>query len=108
MIQPIQIILSVGILLLTVIVFIKIPNRRYLKLLFLALACVGLIIIYFPDFSTKVANVLGVGRGADLIMYLGFINILTLNLLLYIKYRALKGKFTELTREIAIMKFKKQ
>lgn len=30
----------------------------------------GILFVIFPEFTTKIANLLGIGRGADLILYL--------------------------------------
>ena len=106
MITPIQVILSISLVAITFVFSIKVPGRRIIKAGVILLGLAGLMIIFFPGMSTTVANIIGVGRGADLIMYLGFMNIAILYLIQYMKYRSLKEKVTELAREISILSAK--
>lgn len=61
------------IIILTIIALIDIRyllNRnRILGLLTLSVSALGIYLVIFPDFSTKLANLLGVGRGTDLLLY---------------------------------------
>src|SRR5271165_4053464 len=59
--------------------------------------------IVFPDSTTKVAHVLGVGRGADLLLYLSLFAGIHAFLLLYLRTRRLERKMTELIRAVAIL-----
>src|SRR5271165_6494686 len=58
--------------------------------------------IVFPDSTTKVAHVLGVGRGADLLLYLSLFAGIHAFLLLYLRTRRLERKMTELIRTMAM------
>lgn len=58
--------------------------------------------VIFPGITSDVANALGVGRGADLLLYLGLLAGIHSFLLLYLKERRLDRRITELTRAIAI------
>jgi small membrane protein len=61
---------------------------------------VGLVL--FPDLTTRAAHVLGVGRGADLLLYVSLIAGLHVALLLYLRTRELERKLTELARASAL------
>jgi hypothetical protein len=58
--------------------------------------------VTFPDTTTEIAHVLGVGRGTDLLLYLVIFAGVHVLLLLYMRTRRLESKLTELTRAIAI------
>jgi hypothetical protein len=59
--------------------------------------------VIFPDSTTRVANALGVGRGADLLLYLGLFAGINALLMQYMRTRRLERKLTEHIRATAIM-----
>jgi small membrane protein len=58
--------------------------------------------VLFPNSTTKIAHALGVGRGADLLLYVALFAGIHAFLLLYLKTRRLERKITELIRTMAI------
>jgi hypothetical protein len=58
--------------------------------------------VLFPNNTTKIAHALGVGRGADLLLYVALFAGIHAFLLLYLKIRRLEHKITELIRAMAI------
>lgn len=60
------------------------------------------IFIMFPDLTSRIAHLLGVGRGADLLMYLGMLAGVHLFLLLYLRSRRMERMITEHIRALAI------
>src|SRR6476646_4987202 len=68
------------------------------------LACViGIALVTRPDWSSEAAHFLGVGRGADLILYVWTaISILVLANI-HFRLRAYHSMITLLTRELAIL-----
>jgi len=58
--------------------------------------------VVFPDASTQIARILGVGRGTDLLLYLVIFAGVHAFLLLYMRTRRLERKLTELVRAMAI------
>jgi hypothetical protein len=58
--------------------------------------------IIFPNKSGVVANLLGVGRGADLLLYLSFMSGIILILLVHLKFKNQSIMITELARSIAL------
>ena len=60
------------------------------------------ILVIFPDIAGAFANLLGVGRGADLLLYLSFVIGLILLLLMHIKLKNIESSITELARYIAL------
>ncbi len=66
-------------------------------------AIVLVISAFFPDLTTKVANIFGIGRGADLIGYLT-----TASFLAYLLFRYLRGqreseRVIRLARQVALL-----
>lgn len=72
------------------------------KLVVVIIFFTGIVFILFPDFSTRIANLIGVGRGADLILYLFVIGFLFVFLIFYSKIKSLEKKITKLVRKHAI------
>lgn len=76
----------------------KLAYRLLAAFLFLSAS----LCVIFPGITSEVANSLGVGRGADLLLYLGLLAGIHSFLLLYLKERRMDRRITELTRAIAI------
>lgn len=75
------------------------------KLLFLAIATLSLGGIYFvwdEGQATRIANLMGVGRGADLVLYVYSAISFVLIVSLLIRIKLLHEQFTDLTRAIAL------
>lgn len=62
----------------------------------------GAIVVLFPDFSTVVANKLGVGRGADLVMYVSIPVLFYSVFRLRIRTERLSRDLTDVTRALAL------
>ena len=71
-------------------------------LLTLFVASAGLYFVWVPDHSTQLAELVGIGRGVDLILYLWVVISLIVLLNLHLKLRAQMEIITVLAREIAI------
>ena len=68
----------------------------------------GAVAVLVPDLTNDVAHFVGVGRGADLVMYIAIVAVLFVLLHYYSKFVELQAKMTELTRQVAIMKAESQ
>jgi hypothetical protein len=69
------------------------------SLLFLAMA-IG---IAWPDVTVRVADAVGIGRGADLVFYCGVIVMIVGFWMVYIRLRLLRRQLTLLVRKLAII-----
>src|SRR2546423_1461835 len=67
-------------------------------------ACGGLYFVWFPAHATALAQLAGIGRGVDLIIYTWVVISLLVALNLHLKLRAQMELITALAREIAIAK----
>jgi hypothetical protein len=67
-------------------------------------AFAGLYFVWLPTHATWLAELVGIGRGVDLILYVWVIISLVVMLNLHLKLRSQMELITTLTREIAIAK----
>lgn len=58
--------------------------------------------IYRPELTIRVAAVLGIGRGADLILYVLVISYLLSLWYVYNRFRKLESQLTEIVRYLAV------
>lgn len=80
-------------------------NARHLavrRLLLVGFIIVGVVSILVPDLTTHVANAIGVGRGADLVLYMLLIVVLGFIATTYRRFRAMERQLTLLTRRLAL------
>jgi small membrane protein len=68
----------------------------------LALAGFAIWSIFFPDVWTSLAKRVGIGRGADLILYGLVVAFLGFVVTTYKRFRAMETRFTRLARRIAL------
>jgi hypothetical protein len=98
-----QIILTVG---LSMCLFYIISLGRTLPLVRFGLLCVvlaGYVFIWFPEMTNTLADLVGIGRGADLVMYLWILISLFMILKLHIKLREHSESLTILARKVALI-----
>jgi hypothetical protein len=70
--------------------------------MFVAILLLGMVLVLYPDITMKLANLVGIGRGADLIFYLAILFFCFCFLLSYGKIKELEKNMTELIRNDAI------
>ena len=99
---PIQLILFLMLSLLIAFYFARLRSRVLDRTAVLTMGLVGFTLVAKPDWSTVVAQFLGVGRGADLVTYLGLLGLAFLLLLSYAELRALDMRVADLVRSLAI------
>ncbi len=74
--------------------------RRILLVLFVVGAGVS---VFFPQLLTWLANLVGIGRGTDLLLYILVIAFLGFAATSYRRSRQLETQITELSRQIALL-----
>lgn len=86
-------------------VYIHGQNRLLggIRLLLYAVVGAGIVLVWMPDDSTRVANLLGIGRGADLIYYIWIILSLAVFINVHLKLRQTLTLVTQLARHVAIV-----
>lgn len=104
---PIQILLILAAVVVLLVYFNRLRSRLLDRLLFFLLALIAVVMVIRPDWASGVAHFLGVGRGADLVVYLGITGLAFLWLGLYTRQRELDVRLTELTRRLAMLEAEK-
>lgn len=74
-------------------------GKKLLVLLFFGLAIFSIV---FPDVTTQVANQLGVGRGADLLLYCLTLTLVGFVIDQYLHRKEIESKLVKITRRIAL------
>lgn len=101
MIKPASILFILFLMVFIVYIY-KIKTVLLERLIYLALALVGIVLLVYPSLSTWVANKLGIGRGADLLLYFVIILGLFYAVISDRKIHQLEKQITLLVREIAL------
>jgi hypothetical protein len=99
----IQILLTGLLALLALFVVIQSISSRAVRFAVLAVLAIGAILVWRPEHANAVAHSLGVGRGADLLMYLWVVITLSVILLLYLQIVAVNRTLTQLARRLALL-----
>lgn len=99
---PIQFILIIGFLFTGLFYFVRLRNRIADVLLLFILVATAVLFILFPEWTNVLAKKLGVGRGTDLVLYIGIVLFYFVILKLYARMRKLEQQITELIRKQAI------
>ena len=105
--KPIQPILILFLLVIASVYFMRLRNKTYDRLIVLIFIVAGVVLVMMPDLSAKIAGMVGVGRGADLVLYLGLLALAFICLMLYSKIRELEAALTDLVRSVAISEARK-
>lgn len=86
-------------LVLSIFVYIRSKRKKIIdSIIYTAVILIALIIIIYPDITTDVANLLNVGRGADLVIYLSIVIGLFFYVRLYYRMISLEETVTKLIR----------
>lgn len=62
----------------------------------------GIVTVIFPDLTTRVAQLVGVGRGTDLVLYLLCVVFLFVTVALYLRLNEVHDRYVELARRLAL------
>ena len=96
--RPVQFILALLVGGMVLLYFSRLRSGVLDRVVVLAFAVLGLVMVAIPDATTRVANMVGVGRGSDLFVYLALLGFAFVSLLLYSKIRELEATITRLNR----------
>jgi len=100
----IQRLLLTGVALICLYIVIRLKKKLLDLVLLLALVAAAVVFILWPDITTRLAEKLGVGRGADLVFYVSILIFWFVVLKLYARIRQLEKSFTQIIREDALKK----
>ncbi|HSD42257.1 MAG TPA: DUF2304 domain-containing protein [Burkholderiales bacterium] len=88
--------------LLALFVALQRVTSRGVRFTVLTMLAIGAYFVWRPEHANAVAQTLGVGRGADLLMYLWVVITCSVILLLYLKIVELNRMLTQLARRLAL------
>lgn len=71
-------------------------------------SCAALVVTWYPNTASILANLVGVGRGADLIVYLGILLLFVLVFQLHVSHVRLERQLTKIVREQALSSLDKR
>ena len=81
-------------------------RRAYHKVIWrgyvVAVMLAGALSVLFPDMLTTMANVVGIGRGADLLLYVSVVTFMLIAVVLYRRLVQLERRYVELARQLAL------
>jgi len=97
----IQILLICGVAIISLYYILRLRNAFIDLLLLLVFSGLAVFFILSPELSNKLANKLGVGRGADLLFYICILFFLFITLKLFSHIRRLEKTITDLVRQQA-------
>jgi hypothetical protein len=90
----------------TVLVFLlyAIRLRTVLRdrLMFAGIVAMGIVLAVRPDLATRVANLIGIGRGTDLLLYVFLLFSLFQNVYLADRLKTIDARITKVVREHAL------
>jgi small membrane protein len=98
----IQLILTFCFLLIAIYGWAHIRKMRLVSAGMVLLSVVAIYFIWDPAVTVTLAHLLGIGRGADLVMYFFFVFVVFQLIVLHVKLRAQMSLITQLARRIAI------
>jgi hypothetical protein len=77
-------------------------TRAWKRIILVALLVLAVVTILRPELTTRIANLVGVGRGADLLLYVLTAVFLYVVVGFHLKFRDVERQITVLARRIAI------
>jgi hypothetical protein len=104
---PIQLALLAGLLLTAVLYWSRMRSKLRDRALVFAIILLGIVLVADPELSNRIARAFGVGRGADLVSYLGLLCGGFCVLLLFSHQRTMQLHITSLVRELAVLRAEK-
>ena len=98
----IQVLLTLGLLVLIPYAYVQRTTSHVIPVLMTTIGVVGLYFVWLPDHANDLAHLVGVGRGADLVLYCWIVISLIVALNLHIVARSNLRLITQLARHIAL------
>jgi len=98
----IKVLLTGLLALLALFVMLQTVTSHAVRLTVLTILVIGGYFVWRPEHANWVAQTLGVGRGADLLMYLWVVITCSVILLLYLKIVRMNRMLTQLARRLAL------
>ena len=98
----IRTVLVAGLLVCLLYAFVHRRSSKVVAIMMALTSIAGIYFVLFPERTTDIARALGVGRGADLVLYCWIIITFVVSLNLQFRIMSLQSAVTVLTRELAL------
>lgn len=95
-------ILLIGVLILFIVYVYRLRSILLERVIYLLCALVGLVLVVVPELSSRIAHWLGIGRGADLLVYLFIMFSLFYAVSLRARIKRTELQLTALVRQMAL------
>lgn len=105
MIIVLQIVLVVVVILVSLVLIRGGSNAKHMavrRIMVLLFAVAAVLSIFFPAILTRLAGMVGVGRGTDLMLYAFIVSFLVYMSTTHQRFRQMEGTVTKLSRRIAL------
>jgi hypothetical protein len=100
--QALALSLLLGLALWTASAVVRGTLRKHVALLWLGLWCGGALAVIWPQSTAVIAHRLGIGRGADLLLYCSVLAMVAAFFYVYTRFRRVDRQLTLLVRRLAI------
>lgn len=104
LIQPL---LVISLLLMSALYLVRFRSRIFDRIILLTVLTTGILFVCFPDITSHLANLVGVGRGTDLLFYISLISMCFILMVFYAKIREMSQHITRLIREESLRQVRK-
>ena len=94
--------LTIFFLLVILYSYLHLDRIYFIPWILIILSIIGIILVFNPILSTNVANFLGVGRGADLLLYFLFIETFSVSFFFIFKIKSIENGLTIIVRDNAL------
>ena len=98
----IQVILIVGLLVAGLLAWLVLRNKLFGRLFFILQFVMGVVFVIWPDLTTQIANLIGVDRGTDFLLYLLILFVYFSGMCILAKFRQIERRQTLLIRQLAL------
>jgi hypothetical protein len=98
----IQVILTLGLLWCLLYAYLQFQKSRLLSASLALVALAGIYFVLVPERTDQMAHLVGIGRGADLILYCWLVISLIVSVNLQFKILKLQNLITQLARHMAL------
>ena len=102
--MTIRILLIAGLAATAWLVFLRRNRLPFHIVTVFGLFAIAALAVIFPGLTQSVAELVGVGRGADLVTYLSIVGLIFFLVHYYTKFVELQEQITTLTRELSIQR----
>ncbi|MDA9101380.1 DUF2304 domain-containing protein [Omnitrophica bacterium] len=99
----------IPLVLVTMLVYLThVKSRIVGRIVIIFAGLIASLMVLSPDIAQNIAGKFGVGRGTDLVFYLGFLGLCFICSILFSKLRHLENQLTELARAVALIEAEKR